>query len=259
MTVNRRCQALGIDEGEFEECVFNKMSQGISEEKAQKECETELVENNPTGKGEPIPASDNLGIVGREATPLERCMGCRIDIYGDDEETARKTCTKMFNDPMYKHVFTEGDNMKIVEVLHEWSLWHDPQWALWREHRSREQRYRERAIDKIIMEIQSNAQDPDRFDPAESLRKRAERIYETRKGKGEADVRREERESRLTVGDLFNKTKEQRIRDQHKPGNKRLTAGDQFGKTRAQICAEIGEDLKIEDKLRKLKRKEGKA
>jgi len=233
------------------------MEDGESEREAREKCEADLLKRKRTGEPEYVAADSSLGIVGREATPLERCMGCRIDIYGEDEETARKTCTKMFNDPMCKHAFTEGDSIKMGEVLHNWDLAHNPKWFWWREKHATKDVQREKAIDKIVEELQhSNTED--HFLPAVSLREKAEIIYDARKEKAEADVKREEKQSRLTVGDLFNKTKEQRIRDQHKPGKKRLTAGDQFGKTRAQICAEIGEDLKIEDKLRKLKRKEGK-
>lgn len=174
-------------------------------------------------------ASDSLGITGREATDLERCMSLRMDIYGEDEVTARRTCSAMFNDEYYRKVFAEGDGWKMGEALHKWDLAHSPKWTWYRELKSIEERQREKEIDKIVKEIRSDASDPMHLlsEQDSELRARAERTYRIRKAQAKRQRRRVELESKLTVGDVYGKTKEEIIREQHETrGKQRLTVGD---------------------------------
>lgn len=66
--------------------------------------------------------SAHLGIKDREATPLERCMSLRMDIYGEDELTAKNTCTTMLSNPLIKKTLTVGKPQEIAEVFHAWAM-----------------------------------------------------------------------------------------------------------------------------------------
>jgi hypothetical protein len=236
----------------FMACVEWRMGEGDSREEAEKYCR----ENQEENKRYTGPASDSsLGIVNREATPLERCMSCRMDIYGEDEETARRTCTRMFNDPMFIHAFQQGDAWQMGAAFYRWDYDHSPFYKSFRERDRQERKSMDRHVAEIIKEIRSDTKDPDRFLPDVCLKERAERIYEERKEGKQVKAMKKARQDRSTVGSLYGKTKEQIIREGTedtkqvgtdiyrtdtplKRSKSKTTVGNLYGKTRKQILEE---------------------
>ena len=230
-------------------CVEYYVKEGYSQEDAKKKCAATQRDNLRLLKGdaEPEPASDGLGIVDREVTPMERCISSRMDIYNEDVETATRTCVKMFNDPLYRHAFESGDAWQMGTALHKWSYNHDDFWEFARRRDREEKSSRNKHITEIIEEIRGDVNDPDRFLPDISLKERAERIYKMRQEGAAIKATRQVREEQLTVGSLYGKTKEQIIREQ-------ATDQRDYGKTREQILEEIRVQTDQEEKLKKLRR-----
>jgi len=236
--------AVDSEDPDFTACVTWRMGEGDSRKEAEEYCGENQEENQQ------MPASDShLGIVNRDPTPLERCMGCRMDIYGETEEQARRTCTKMFNDPMFKHTFAEGDAQQMGAALFKWEYDHDDRWRSSRIRAAEEKTHRRIEVEKIIKEIQSDSNDPDHYLPDICLKKRAEKIFNIREGEREAKRRKRTGEGELTVGSLYGKTTAQIIKEQQ---------GDQrdFGKTRKEILEEIRVQTDQEERLKKLRRGE---
>ena len=231
-------------------CVEYYVSEGYSQGDAQKKCAETQKDNLRLLKGDAeLEASDSLEIVNREATPMERCISAVMDIRGEDLDTATRTCSKMFNDPMYKHAFESGDAWKMGAAMHKWSYNHDAKWASARERDRQEQKNMKRGVAEIIEEIHRNRNDPDYYTPDVALTDRAERIYKMRQEGKAIKATRARRQERLTVGDLYGKTKQQIIAEQ--------TADQRdYGKTHNQIVDEIRAQIDAEERLKKLRRGE---
>jgi len=259
-----RAKQLGIDEDELMDCVLEMEERGLTEKEAQERCEAKLTgrtskvptSDSESGISELLPhfgKSDSLGIVNRDPTPLERCMSCRMDLYGETEEQARRTCTKMFNDPMYRHVFAEGDAWKMGTALFKWEYNHSQKepYPSFRERDRQEQKSMDRHVAEIIREIQTDSKDPDYGLPGGCLKERATRIYRERQEGKQIKAARKARQEKMTVGSLYGKTKEQIIREQAgdtsqagkdlyrmDAARRKGTVGNLYMKTQKQIIAE---------------------
>jgi len=218
------------DSESLKACIAWRIKEGDTEEEAREYCES---------SGEKVPASDSsLGIVNRDPTPLERCMGCRMDIYGETEEQARRTCSKMFNDPMFKHTFTEGKPEAMGAALFKWEYDHADRWKHSRIRDAEEKTHRRIEVEKIIEEIQHDSNDPEHCLPDICLKERAEKIFNIRQGQAQAKMHARAGEDRSTVGSLYGKTKEQIIREQAGDTSQTSKVGSLYMKTREQIIAE---------------------
>ena len=240
-----RCQKIGIDENECMECILKRMDQGLNEEQARELCEKQLLKGDRSFVNEPARGSDSLSIKNREATPLERCISARMDVEGEDLETATKTCIKMLNDPMFRHIFTDGDAWKIGEALHDWSLEHDAKWAWCRENRDVERKAVDAEVERLRKESLKNQYSSD-----DELKPIAERNIAVKKERFQRQLRGENRDAEVfTVGDLSDsKVREKLIAEDNK-GQR------DYGKTHDQIVEEIKQQDAVAEEVKKAKRK----
>jgi hypothetical protein len=251
----------------FEWCVEDLMKDGLSREAAILEC-TKMQKSDSTKpvqrkyKTDVETKDDSLGITDREATPLERCIGCRMDVYGEDEATARMNCQKMFGEPLIKHktgllaetIFSSGDATKIGDALTVWDqkFSMEPFYVALRENRELHRKYIKtfgvdswKAKDRhgLNYDIEQRMQQiryrkgvgVEKFIPFEAWKIAHEEIH----GEFKKRMNTMHNQNRLTVGDTHGKTTNQILKEQAQTGSrKRLTVGSLYGKTRKQILEE---------------------
>lgn len=145
--------------------------------------------------------ADGLGITGRQATPMEKCMGNMIDVYGEDEATARETCMKLLNDPFYHHYLPETKQLVTGKPKIDCS----------------EISFKTTPAEKALATLINRG-----FSPREAWQKAQEQFP---------------KKQAMTVGDIYGKTRaEIRAMTKKKP-DPSLTVGDLFNKSPAEIRA----------------------
>lgn len=103
------------EEAAFENCVSERLEAypEMTHEEAEALCKAEMTSSR---------AGASLGIRDRDATPLERCMSLRMDIYGEDETVAKETCKTLLTSPLIKKTIIAGKPRDIAMVFHEWDM-----------------------------------------------------------------------------------------------------------------------------------------
>jgi len=159
-----------------------------------------------------------------EATPLERCVGLRQDIYGEDFETAYNTCKLMFEKPLVKQTFILNDVDGMSEAFVEWEKLHGPGWEWFRKDRDMKKYQHDRAVDDKIEQWKITGKGPryakDYFTDTE-LRKLAEQALADEKYKRDHD-----HSDKLTVGNLHGKRREELLRENRDMPRGRETVGN---------------------------------
>lgn len=177
-------------------------------------------------------ALDGLGIVDREATEYQRCVSLRMDVLGENEVVARTSCDHLMADPMFQHLWKEEikRNKKWDTIATEISN----RWVNDREMRSR----RDIGVE-CVREYLPN------LDVFSEL---GERVYITKKMYGihqdqarkfvEDEMMREYKLADVnvpkapgeSVGNLYGKSREQRIKENTTSKDTRLTVGSLYMK-----------------------------
>lgn len=146
--------------------------------------------------------ADGLGITGRQATPMEKCIGNIMDVWGEDEAAARQTCMKLLNDPFYHHYLPETKQLVTGKPKIDCS----------------EILFKTTPAEKALATFINRG-----FSPREAWQKAQEQFPE---------------KQAVTVGDLFGKSRAEIAAMTKKKKDPTLTVGDLFGKTKKQILRE---------------------
>lgn len=171
-------------------------------------------------------AADGLDIQKRAPEPIEICIQCRMVHPGEDLATATKTCSDMFNDPEIRHVFVEGDTRKMAEALHEWALWHDPEWAWYRD----QERIKEELVNEEIARLKGDSLE-NRYASDRELRSTATKNIMLERDKLIKKIESDDRDAEVfTVGNLFGKTAKEIREMGGQKLDSRMTVGDLYGK-----------------------------
>jgi len=180
----------------------------------------------------------------REPTPFEKCISTVMAVRQVDETEALKVCKVLFNDPLFKHACETNDTWTMGEKLHEYSLEHDDQWAWYRD----EKVTAERAIQNEMARLRKESPEY-QYSSDRELRPIATRNLVVEKEKLRHEISKDLLEAeKLTVGNLYGKTKEQIIAQDNK-GQR------DYGKTHDQIVEEIKQQDAAAEEVKKAKRK----
>lgn len=169
----------------------------------------QIVLDEEQGQGEPSGDPD-------EVTPIDRCVRNRMDLYGESEEEAHSECEKMLttgtelDQLKMKRMFTVGDPEEIGVAMSDWEWNHAPEYQWWRDKKAAEERGFQKAVDRKEKEMRWHNVGgmPPNASP-EDWRRVAER--EVRRER--AITKQDQRNARLTVGDLRGKSREQLVKE----------------------------------------------
>jgi len=208
---------------EIEQCISEKVDQGLSYAEAVKECREQSEKNQ-------MPATD---VEPEEIySGLDMCVDVRC-LGGESKSEARSWCLRMFKDDNIKAAFeNDADPEIIAELVHNWECEYHPKGKWFRDYRDREERQHEAAVKKRMEELKNDS--TFHYQIESDLREAAEHKLGI-----ENYQRAHDYSKRSTIGDVYGKTREQIISEDtgHKP-KRRLTVGDLYGKSRKQILAD---------------------